>query len=233
MQSSPETEKTQLIRGLKQLKLNYTDKQTHQLLEYAKLLQKWNQIHNLISTKDNHQIIKRHIVDSLSLGPYLDTYYSTYLTSISAPANNSILDFGTGAGLPGLPLAILYPHHTFTLVDSNHKKIAFLHYCKTCLKLSNIKPLCQRIDENCHPQPYPLIITRAACKITQLIRQVVPQLNDNGIMLAMLGGKPTEENMKQIKHSIKNFRIDKLESDFNQVQRHILIFWKSSNCGTR
>ena len=226
MQPSPETEKTQLIKGLKQLKLHYTEKQTNQLLEYARLLQKWNQIHNLISAKDNQHIIKRHILDSLNLGSYLDTYYSNS-NSNSTAISNGILDFGTGGGLPGLPLAILYPHHTFTLVDSNHKKTAFLHYCKTQLKLNNIKPLCQRIEEN--KNLYPLIITRAAGEITELIKCVVPQLNDNGIMLAMLGGKPTEENMKQIKHRIKKFRLDKLELDFNQGKRHILIVWKPSD----
>ncbi len=225
-------QKQQLITGLKQLKLNCSSNQVDQLLDYAELLLKWNQTHNLISARDNKHLINRHILDSLSLASYLHvcgTKYSRLDCTLkknseyrqTRPQNFSILDFGTGAGLPGLPLAILYPHYSFALLDSNNKKIAFLNYCKSYLNLNNIKPLCERVES--HSDLYPVVITRAVSEVTQLVKLLVSRLADNGTIFAMLGKKPTSESIDHLKKTIKYFKLDRLKFDFNTGQRHLLI----------
>ena len=223
-----DTDKHQLVTGLAQLKLDYSAQQLDLLLAYAGLLVKWNRTHNLIGTRDSRYVISRHILDSLTLSTYLLACIPTDLpigadkvgaTDYSVLKRASVLDFGTGAGLPGLPLAILHPDYQFTLLDSSHKKTAFLHYCKVHLALTNITLACQRIET--HKQSYTIIISRAASPIIRLIEQVLPRLDDGGIILAMLGREPMQDVIDSIHKKARVMKLDQVKS--GKEQRHILV----------
>ena len=104
--------KQQLESGVQRLQIQVHEEQLSLLLQYVELLQKWNQTYNLTAIEDSSEIISKHILDSLSVSKYLE--------------GKNIIDVGSGAGLPGIPLAILFSDKKFTLLDSNVKKIRFM-----------------------------------------------------------------------------------------------------------
>ena len=187
MTKQPNREKRQLMEGLDRFHCHYTEVQLERLLAYKDLLIKWNRVHNLVSTSDQHRMITRHILDSLNLYPHLQQYFDDTVF-------DTVLDFGTGAGLPGLPLAVMLPNIQFTLLDGSQKKIAFLHQCRMELGIRNIKPLCERIE--IHQTNYPAIISRAVRPCRILIQQVSGRLQPHGAIFAMLGGAPAPEELK-------------------------------------
>ena len=117
-------QKKLLRSGMESLSLDFNNNQLEMLLTYSALLERWNKAYNLTSIKNPIEIIKLHILDSLAINPFLE--------------GNSFIDIGTGAGLPGIPLAILNPDRHFTLLDSNGKKTRFLFQVKLDLGLSLI-----------------------------------------------------------------------------------------------
>ena len=125
--------KAQLEKGCAELQLQLSDQQKNQLLDYLALLQKWNKVYNLTSVRDPQGMLTRHILDSLSLIPYLQC--------------NSLLDVGSGAGLPGIPVAICFPQMAVTLLDSNIKKTRFLQQVKAELKLNNVTVIHGRVEQ--------------------------------------------------------------------------------------
>ena len=125
--------KAQLDKGCAELQLQLSEEQKTQLLDYLALLQKWNKVYNLTSVRDPQTMLTRHILDSLSLIPYLNC--------------TSLLDVGSGAGLPGIPIAICFPQMSVTLLDSNIKKTRFLQQVKAELKLNNVTVIHGRVEQ--------------------------------------------------------------------------------------
>ncbi len=119
-------------RGLDELGLAATEKQLDHLVAYLEMLQQWNRSYNLTAVRDPLQAVDRHIIDSLSISPWLHP----------GPA----LDAGSGAGLPGIPLAIMRPQQHWLLLDSNGKKVRFLRHVTRSLKLSNVVVMQQRLE---------------------------------------------------------------------------------------
>ena len=115
-----------LAEGLAGLGLSLPPAAQTQLIEYIKLLEKWNRVHNLTAVREPEQMVVLHLLDSLSVLPHLE-------------GRKTLLDVGTGAGLPGIPLAIARPDLEITLLDSNHKKTTFLAQAKAELSLANIR----------------------------------------------------------------------------------------------
>ncbi|MBR9805548.1 16S rRNA (guanine(527)-N(7))-methyltransferase RsmG, partial [bacterium] len=107
--------------------------QAEQLLEFVGLLKRWNSVHNLTAIRDSDDIVRKHILDSLSLQAFL--------------GQGSVLDVGSGGGFPGIPLAIVRPQQAFTLVDSNQKKTAFLKEVKRKLSLTNVTVINGRVEQ--------------------------------------------------------------------------------------
>ena len=149
------------------------------LLDYLLLLDKWNAAYNLTAIRDLETMVNKHIFDSLAVLPWLK--------------GRCILDVGTGAGLPGIPLAIAQPDKHFVLLDSNGKKVRFLQEVKRVLALKNLEVLQFRV-ENYHPaQGFDTVISRAFSNLKQMIYWTQHLVADQGIWLAMKGRYPEEE----------------------------------------
>ena len=170
-----------LSRGLDQLGLDQplSDKQQKTLIKYVDLLNKWNKTYNLTAVRKPEQMVTRHLLDSLSICPYL--------------RGKNVLDVGTGAGLPGIPLAITFPERQFTLLDSNNKKTRFVVQAASELELTNVDVVQSRVEEFETETPFDTIITRAYASIGDMLGQTSHLLGSNGVFLAMKGVNPVAE----------------------------------------
>lgn len=182
------------------------------MLQYLGLLQRWNKAYNLTSIKDPLQMLSYHLLDSLSIGPYLQ--------------GRAFIDVGTGAGLPGIPLAVTHPDKTFTLLDSNGKKIRFLFQIKTALQLGNVKELQGRVEEYKPERRYDGVISRAFASLTDMIEGSQHLLTPGGCFYAMKGRYPD----KELSELPKGYKVDQaieLEVPTLDQQRHLIIVKKS------
>lgn len=173
-----------LQRGLDELALVLGDRQKEQLLEYLDLLLKWNKAFNLSGVKDASEMLSRHLLDSLTLVPYM--------------RGKLILDVGTGPGLPGIPLAICFPDKDFVLLDSNGKKTRFVFQAKLQLGLQNVDVQNQRLEAFESNEPLDIIVSRAFSSLVDLVRMTRHLCNgahrkDSVTIVAMKGVYPAEE----------------------------------------
>src|SRR5690606_21119460 len=141
------------------------------------LLQKWNKVYNLTSVRDPQSMLTRHILDSLSLIPYLDC--------------KSLLDVGSGAGLPGIPIAICFPQMAVTLLDSNIKKTRFLQQVKAELKLNNVTVVHGRVEQISLPK-VEVVTARAFATIAEIIDLAARHCDDAGSLVLMKGVYPEQ-----------------------------------------
>lgn len=149
------------------------------LADYLFLLNKWNSTYNLTAIRDVEAMVGKHILDSLAILPWLK--------------GNRIIDVGTGAGLPGIPLALAQPEINFVLLDSNGKKTRFLNEVKRQLNLKNLEIIQNRV-ENYHPaQGFDTVLSRAFSSLGQMIQWTHHLIADEGIWLAMKGRFPDVE----------------------------------------
>jgi 16S rRNA (guanine527-N7)-methyltransferase len=179
-----------------------------QMLAYLALLQHWNSAYNLTAIRDPLEMVTRHLLDSLSVFPWF----------IEGP----VLDAGTGAGLPGIPLAIIKPKLEFTLLDSAGKKVRFLRQVKRELGLANILPLQARLETHLPPQPYATIISRAFSSLADFARSSQPLMRANTRLLAMKGRDPLAER-KELPGWIQVDSVQELVVPGLQEQRHLVI----------
>jgi 16S rRNA (guanine527-N7)-methyltransferase len=162
-----------LVSGIASLNLKVTDQQVDQLLNFIKLIEKWNKAYNLTAIRDRDEMARLHILDSLAIVPHIE--------------GKRIIDIGTGAGLPGIPLAICLPEDGFTLLDSNAKKTRFVQQVVLELKLKNVEVLHSRV-ENYHPeQTYDAVLTRAFASLPDIVKLTAHLLSKEGVLLAMKG----------------------------------------------
>ncbi len=145
-----------LVSGIASLNLNVTDEKIDQLLGFIKLIEKWNKAYNLTAIRDREEMARLHILDSLAIVPHIE--------------GKRVIDIGTGAGLPGIPLAICLPEIDFTLLDSNAKKTRFVQQVVLELKLKNVEVLHSRV-ENYHPEKtYDAVLTRAFAGLSDIVK---------------------------------------------------------------
>ncbi|HEX4942798.1 MAG TPA: 16S rRNA (guanine(527)-N(7))-methyltransferase RsmG [Usitatibacteraceae bacterium] len=150
------------------------------LLAYVRLIEKWNKVHNLTAVRDPGQMVALHILDSLSV-----------LAHVAGA--RTLLDVGSGAGLPGIPLAIARPDLAVTLLDASHKKATFLRQAKAELALANVEVACERV-EKWHPAaPFDIVVSRAFAELAEFVEQAGHLVARDGTMLAMKGVNPIDE----------------------------------------
>ncbi len=165
-----------LLLGMQQLGLDFAP---DKLLQYLALLHKWNQAYNLTAIRDLNRMVTLHLLDSLAILPWVH--------------GERILDVGTGAGLPGIPLALANPSLHVVLLDSNGKKIRFLQEVKRALKLDNIDMIQTRV-ESYHPTSrFDTVTSRAFSDLQQMLDCTAHLIAPDGIWLAMKGRHPEAE----------------------------------------
>lgn len=172
--------------GAEQLSLALTDRQVGLLVAYLNLLEKWNSAYNLTAIRQPEQMLYLHLLDSLSIAPRL--------------TGNRILDVGTGPGLPGIPLAIVYPERHFTLMDSNGKKTRFLFQVRSELALGNVTEVQSRVEGFESDALFDAITSRAFTSLTDMVEKTNHLLADNGRFFAMKGQYPDQELRGLPKH---------------------------------
>lgn len=162
-----------LVSGIAALNVSVTDQKIEQLLRFIKLIEKWNKAYNLTAIRDREEMARLHILDSLAILPYIE--------------GTRVIDIGTGAGLPGIPLAICLPEIHFTLLDSNAKKTRFVQQVVLELRLKNVQVLHSRV-ENYHPEKaYDAVLTRAFASLSDIVKLTSHLLAKKGVLLAMKG----------------------------------------------
>jgi len=164
----------QLAEGLAQMGLEIPAEQQALLLEYLALVDKWNKVYNLTAVRNPDEMISRQLLDSLSIEPY-----------IKGP---ELLDVGCGAGLPGIPLAIVNPELHVTLIDSNGKKTRFVHQAIAELKLSNANVIQGRVEDLTQDGHFDTITSRAFADLHLMIQLTEHLLKPNGQWAAMKSG---------------------------------------------
>jgi 16S rRNA (guanine527-N7)-methyltransferase len=174
---------------------------------FVHLLEKWNRVYNLTAVREPHAMVNRHILDSLAVVPYL--------------RGSSLLDVGTGAGLPGLPLAIARPDLQVTLLDSNAKKLRFVRQAIAELALSNVSVEQARMQEYQPGRAFDMVISRAVASLDELYRQSQHLLGPAGRMLFMKGALPDQE-MAAFAPGRTALRCERLDIPGLDAERHLL-----------
>lgn len=169
----------QLQAGLDAMVIDVADSQQRQLLEFLTLLATWNKAYNLTAVRDPAQMVRRQLLDSLSIRPWVD--------------QGPVLDIGTGAGLPGLPLAISCPDLAFTLLDTNGKKTRFVQQVVGELGLSNVEVIRARVEALNRPGQFKRITSRAFATLASMLAKSTGLLANDGCWLAMKGARPDAE----------------------------------------
>jgi 16S rRNA (guanine527-N7)-methyltransferase len=168
-----------LGRGLDDMGLAVAEDSRIQLIGYLRLLEKWNQVYNLTAIRELKKAVRVHLLDSLALNPHIGT--------------GRLLDVGSGAGLPGIPLAAVRPELAVTLLDASHKKAAFLSQAVSELGLKNAKVVCQRVESWRPEERFDYIVSRAFSEIAEFVALSHHLLAPKGVLAAMKGVLPFEE----------------------------------------
>ncbi|UTW03412.1 16S rRNA (guanine(527)-N(7))-methyltransferase RsmG [Amphritea atlantica] len=196
-----------------QIDLQLSDAQYQQLLKYHALLIKWNKAFNLTAVRSPEEMISRHLIDSLSVLPYIDV--------------ESLIDVGSGPGLPGIPLAICRPDLPITLLDSNIKKSRFQFQAKAELGLDNVAVIHERVEKY-HPEiPFDGVISRAFASLQDMIHWTSHLCSDSGVFLAMKGMYP-EEEIELLPESINLRQSIRLTVPGTDGERHLLMLGRTS-----
>lgn len=198
---------SQLQHGCEALGISLEPGQQERLLNYLELLRKWNKTYNLTAVREPAQMLTRHLLDSLAIAPLL-------------PAG-SCLDVGTGAGLPGVPLAILFSQRRFSLLDSNGKKTRFLFQVKTELCLDNISVHHARVESFEPPEPYDVVLSRAFASLGDMVSGCRHLLAPAGRFLAMKGAYPAAE-LEALGPAFADRTIHRLDVPGLAEQRHLV-----------
>lgn len=202
-----------LIQGAKEMGVTLAEPQIANLLGYIREFDKWNKAYNLSAIRDIRQMVARHLLDSLSVVPYfLKTKHST----------DNVIDVGTGGGLPGIPLAIMFPEKNFTLLDSAGKKTRFLFHVKTLLKLENVSVENRRVEEFQPAQKFNAVISRAFASLQDMTEGCAHLLENDGVFLAMKGVYPQDE-LTPIADKIELLESLKLNVAETDGERHLLV----------
>ena len=197
-----------LQQGINALRLKIPPRDLQRLLDYLALLRKWNKVYNLTALREPQKMVSHHLLDSLAVVPHIEA--------------QRILDVGSGAGLPGIPLAIARDDWRVTLLDSSHKKAAFLKQVAIELKLSNVTVCCERVEAWLPEQKFELIISRAFSDLVEFVTLSKHLLHEGGRFAAMKGVYPHEE-IAQLPSGYRLERVIPLKIPGLKAQRHLVM----------
>ncbi len=200
-----------LQSGLKEMGLDLSGGQQDKLLAYVEMLKKWNKTYNLTALRDESQIISHHLLDSLTLPPYLE-------------GAQTMLDVGSGGGQPGIPAAVCRPDLQITLLDANTKKTSFLQQAAIELELKNVRVVSGRV-EAVQGLRADVITSRAFAELADFVNWTAHLLQDGGCWAAMKGVYPAAE-IDRLPDSVCVERVDKIRVPQLNAERHMVILRK-------
>lgn len=204
--------KSEINQGLDVLNLRFSDSQLTLLGNYLLALEKWNRTYNLTAIRNLTEMVSHHLWDSLAVFPHLPL----------ANPGASLLDVGSGPGLPGIPLAISSPHAPVTVLDSNQKKVAFMRQVVGELQLGNVKVVGERVEAWHGEGLFQVIISRAYSELSQFIDQTKHLLAQNGIFAAMKGRYPMQE-IENLQAEYRVCEVVKLAVPGLNAERHLVL----------
>lgn len=184
-----------LKEKMEKSEISLTEEQVNQFLQYYELLVSWNKVMNLTAITEYEDVVEKHFVDSL-MSAKIVKYEDV----------NTVIDIGTGAGFPGIPLKIMYPHLKVTLLDSLNKRIKFLNEVIEKLKLDKIETIHGRAEDFAkkkeYREQYDLCVSRAVANLATLSEYCLPYVKVNGTFLPYKSGE-IEQEMKESENAVK------------------------------
>ena len=202
-----------LADGIKELKLDLQQTQHEQLLDYLALLFKWNKVYNLTSVRDPMQMMTHHLLDSLAAVPAFQDAFN-------------VLDVGAGGGLPGMVLAIACPAMKVAMIDTVHKKTAFLTQVKAELALSNVAVYTMRVEQLEVSDKFDVITSRAFADLSDFVNWSGHLLAEGGQFIALKGTAPPEEQ-ERLPKEWKVTKLVPLRVPGLDAERHLVFIQKS------
>jgi 16S rRNA (guanine527-N7)-methyltransferase len=206
--AAPDPAQARLEQGALELGLALPGETLARALAYLDLLQKWNRSFNLTAVREREAMVTHHLLDSLAIAPYV--------------AGPRVLDLGAGAGLPGIPLALVLPELQFVLLDSNRKKTRFLVQAVAELGLANVEVVAARAEDYRPGTAFDTITARALAEIPQMITWSAPLLRAGGRYLFMKGVFPREE-LASLPAGFRLEEVVRLRVPGLSAQRHLAI----------
>ena len=197
-----------LARGLDALHLPLGAEAQRKLLDYLVLIEKWNRVYNLTAVRDPRQMLTQHVLDSLAVVPYV--------------MSERLVDVGSGAGLPGIPLALALPGTRVTLIESNHKKSTFLNQALIELGLKNVDVVNSRVEAWDTPIRFDVVISRALSDLAEFVRLAGRLCAKGGVLAAMKGVYPFEE-LAQLPDGYRLNRVIALAVPDVAAERHLVL----------
>ena len=205
------TLQAKLNQGLEEAAILLPPDAKQKLLDYLGLMQKWNKVHNLTAVRDPEEMVTLHLLDSLSVLPHV--------------RGERLVDVGSGAGLPGIPLAICKPELQVTVLDSSHKKASFMRQAKAELGIDSLEVVCVRVEAYKPQRLFDTVISRAFSDLAEFMQLTCHLGNPQAQWLAMKGVYPFEE-LAQAK--LEPVRVLPLKVPGLEAQRH-LVFLSADN----
>jgi 16S rRNA (guanine527-N7)-methyltransferase len=194
-----------LVEGLHRMSLNLSDQMIDQLMVYLNLIEKWNRVYNLTAIRERDEMIKLHFLDSLSILNHVEMEH--------------VLDVGSGAGFPGIVLAITKPELKVTVMDSVNKKTTFMQQVKSELSLTNLNVVNARVEDYQPTILFDGVITRAFSSIQNMLLMTQHTLQKNGAWLAMKS-KDVKEELEALDQN--QFTLIPLEVPFINAERYLV-----------
>ena len=197
-----------LSQGIAAMGLDIDTAAQQKLLAYLALLKKWNRTYNLTALRDERQMVSHHLLDSFTLLPYVADAHS-------------MIDVGSGGGMPGIPTAICRPDLQITLLDTNTKKATFLRQAAIELGLDNVAVSSSRVEEM-RGKTADIVTSRAFAELHDFVQLTRHLLNENGHWVAMKGVYPKEE-LFRLPENVEAYQIDTLSVPTLDAERHMVL----------
>ncbi len=202
------TPETLLDQGLRELAFQVNPHLQSSLLAYLELLQKWNRTYNLTAIRDPIKMVTHHLLDSLAVLPHL-------------PAG-SLADIGSGAGLPGIPIALAEPGRTVVLNDSSGKKASFLRQATIALKMKNAAVHCERVETWRPEERFRVVVSRGFAELADFVAACRHLVAPGGVLAAMKGLFPREE-ASRVERGVECSEVIRLRVPFLDAERHLVL----------
>ncbi|HEX3057756.1 MAG TPA: 16S rRNA (guanine(527)-N(7))-methyltransferase RsmG [Usitatibacter sp.] len=199
----------QVGRGLVSMGIAVSPAQRARLAAHLELVAKWNRVHNLTAVRETSQMVVLHLLDSLSILPHLE-------------GARTLADIGTGPGFPGIPVAIVRDDMTVTLVESSHKKCAFLQQAKTELALGNVAIACERVEQFDPLAKFDAVVSRAFSDLSDFVAQAGHLVAPGGKLVAMKGVYPYDE-IARVPSSHRVAQVLELHVPSLEAKRHLVV----------